>query len=52
MIGFNRRFDKEFYRVKKRILNGDIGDPHLVKITSRDPSPPPLSYIKTFRRAF
>ena len=46
MIGFNRRFDKEFYRVKKRILNGDIGDPHLVKITSRDPSPPPLSYIK------
>ena len=46
MIGFNRRFDKEFCRVKKRLLDGDIGDPHLVKITSRDPSPPPLSYIK------
>ena len=46
MIGFNRRFDSEFGRVKKRIENGDIGEPHLVKITSRDPSPPPLSYIK------
>ena len=46
MIGFNRRFDREFGRVKKRIENGDIGEPHLVKITSRDPSPPPLSYIK------
>lgn len=46
MIGFNRRFDNEFRRVKKRIENGDIGEPYLVKITSRDPSPPPLSYIK------
>ena len=47
MLGFNRRFDKEFSRVKDSINKGVIGDAHLVKITSRDPSPPPVSYIKT-----
>ncbi|MBL30670.1 MAG: inositol 2-dehydrogenase [Flavobacteriaceae bacterium] len=46
MIGFNRRFDNEFRKVKDSINNGEIGDPHVVKITSRDPSPPPLDYIK------
>ena len=46
MIGFNRRFDNEFRKVKTSINNGEIGNPHIVKITSRDPSPPPLEYIK------
>jgi len=46
MIGFNRRFDKEFCKVKDSVKNGKIGDPYLVKITSRDPAPPSLDYIK------
>ena len=47
MIGFNRRFDKEFKKIYNVVQNGNIGDHHLVKITSRDPAPPPISYIKT-----
>ena len=46
MLGFNRRFDKEFKKVKELVEKGEIGDPHLVKITSRDPGAPPVSYIK------
>ena len=46
MLGFNRRFDKEFKKVRELVKNGKIGDPHIVKITSRDPGAPPISYIK------
>ena len=46
MIGFNRRFDKEFKKVKALVTEGAIGEHHLVKITSRDPGPPPVNYIK------
>jgi len=46
MIGFNRRFDKEFKKVKDLVVKGAIGDHHLVKITSRDPGAPPISYIE------
>ena len=46
MIGFNRRFDKEFKKVKALVSEGAIGNHHLVKITSRDPGAPPVSYIK------
>jgi myo-inositol 2-dehydrogenase/D-chiro-inositol 1-dehydrogenase len=46
MLGFNRRFDKEFQKVRELVKNNDIGLPHLVKITSRDPGAPPLSYIE------
>lgn len=46
MLGFNRRFDKEFKQVQQLVANGSIGDPHIVKITSRDPGAPPVSYIK------
>ncbi|OZB98595.1 inositol 2-dehydrogenase [Paenibacillus sp. XY044] len=45
-LGFNRRFDPNFRRVKEIVASGQIGDPHLIKITSRDPSPPPHDYIK------
>jgi myo-inositol 2-dehydrogenase/D-chiro-inositol 1-dehydrogenase len=45
-IGFNRRFDHNFKRVREHVRNGTIGEPHIVKITSRDPSPPPKEYIK------
>ncbi len=45
-IGFNRRFDPNFRRVRKMIAEGRIGTPHIIRITSRDPAPPPLSYVK------
>ncbi len=47
MLGFNRRFDPNFLKVKNLVEAGKIGDPHILKITSRDPGPPPLAYIKS-----
>lgn len=44
-IGFNRRFDPNFAKIKKIVQNQEIGDPHLLRITSRDPEIPPRSYI-------
>ena len=46
MIGFNRRFDRNFKRVNDIIASGQIGEPQIIKITSRDPSPPSIDYIK------
>ncbi|MBW7458551.1 inositol 2-dehydrogenase [Paenibacillus sepulcri] len=45
-VGFNRRFDHNFKRVREHVQAGEIGSPHLIKITSRDPEPPPEAYIK------
>ena len=45
-VGFNRRFDPNFSRVRDIIASGDIGDPQILRITSRDPSPPPIEYVK------
>lgn len=45
-VGFNRRFDTNFARVRRAIESGEIGEPHLMHIVSRDPAPPPISYIK------
>jgi myo-inositol 2-dehydrogenase/D-chiro-inositol 1-dehydrogenase len=46
MLGFQRRYDPTFNAVKKRIEAGEIGTPELLVVTSRDPGPPPVSYIK------
>lgn len=46
MLGFNRRFDPEFRKIHELVTKGTIGDPQILKITSRDPGPPPISYIK------
>ena len=45
-VGFNRRFDANFERVREAIASGEIGEPHIMRITSRDPSPPPIEYVK------
>ena len=45
-IGFNRRFDANFARVRQAVVSGEIGTPRLMHIVSRDPAPPPLSYIR------
>lgn len=45
-VGFNRRFDPNFKKVHELTKSGKIGQPHILKITSRDPAPPPLEYLK------
>jgi len=45
-IGFNRRFDPNFRRVREAVAAGQIGTPHVLRITSRDPQPPPIAYIQ------
>jgi len=45
-IGFNRRFDPNFREVRRAVVAGEIGTPEILRITSRDPAPPPLDYIK------
>ena len=46
MIGFNRRFDPNFAALKKRIAKGAIGRVEIVSVVSRDPAPPPISYVE------
>jgi myo-inositol 2-dehydrogenase/D-chiro-inositol 1-dehydrogenase len=46
MIGFNRRFDPNFAALKAAADSGEIGKSELLSITSFDPAPPPVSYIK------
>lgn len=45
-VGFNRRFDVHFARIRTLVEAGAVGDTHILKITSRDPGPPPISYIE------
>ncbi len=45
-IGFNRRFDPHFRRMRELVAAGEIGQPHLLRITSRDPQPPPIEYVE------
>jgi myo-inositol 2-dehydrogenase/D-chiro-inositol 1-dehydrogenase len=47
MIGFQRRFDPTFNVLKTRLAAGEIGDPEMLIVTSRDPGAPPVSYIKS-----
>ena len=46
MVGFNRRFDPHFMAVRAEIAKGTVGVVEMVTITSRDPGPPPIDYIK------
>jgi myo-inositol 2-dehydrogenase/D-chiro-inositol 1-dehydrogenase len=45
-IGFNRRFDPAHKSVRDAVASGAVGDVHMVRITSRDPAPPPIAYVK------
>jgi len=45
-IGFNRRFDPNFARLRQAVVNKEIGELHTFHIISRDPAPPPIEYIK------
>ena len=48
-IGFNRRFDPAHAAVAAAVAGGEVGEPHLARISSRDPAPPPLEYVRTSR---
>jgi myo-inositol 2-dehydrogenase / D-chiro-inositol 1-dehydrogenase len=45
-VGFNRRFDAAHASVRAAVIDGSVGDLHIVRITSRDPAPPPIPYIE------
>ncbi|MCX5759666.1 MAG: inositol 2-dehydrogenase [Candidatus Hydrogenedentes bacterium] len=45
-LGFNRRFDANFARVRRAIASGEVGTLRFVHIVSRDPAPPPIEYVK------
>ena len=45
-LGFNRRFDHNFRRIRQLVDRGDLGDVNIINITSRDPAPPPIEYVK------
>ena len=47
MVGFQRRFDPTFEALKTRLAAGEIGDPEMLVVTSRDPGAPPVSYLKS-----
>ncbi|MGC9421984.1 inositol 2-dehydrogenase [Vibrio sp.] len=45
-VGFNRRYDPQFRKVREQLSAGLIGKAESLLITSRDPSPPPAQYVK------
>lgn len=45
-VGFVRRFDHNHKKVHDTIASGKLGRAHIIKITSRDPAPPPFQYLK------
>ena len=47
MVGFNRRYDPAHRAVQQAVASGSTGAVHLLRITSRDPAPPPVSYVKS-----
>lgn len=46
-VGFNRRFDPDFTRVRELVKERVVGEPHILRITSRDPQPPSVDYVKS-----
>ena len=45
-VGFNRRFDHNFQSLQEAVAQGKVGTPQIIKITSRDPEPPSIDYVK------
>jgi myo-inositol 2-dehydrogenase/D-chiro-inositol 1-dehydrogenase len=46
-VGFNRRFDPNFRKIRQLVQEGQIGNPQILRITSRDPEPPSVDYIRS-----
>ena len=45
-LGFNRRFDPSFQALRTRLADGAVGALETLQITSNDPAPPPVAYVK------
>lgn len=45
-VGFNRRFDHNFMALRRAVAEGRVGEINVIRLTSRDPAPPPIEYIK------
>lgn len=45
-VGFNRRFDPNFSKCQQAVADGKLGQPYFIRITSYDPEPPPIEYVK------
>ena len=45
-VGFNRRFDKSFRRVREVVASGEIGRPCILRITNRDPDFPAMEFLR------
>ena len=45
-VGFNRRFDRNFAAMRRALDDGAVGRPWMLRITSRDPEPPPAKYLR------
>jgi myo-inositol 2-dehydrogenase/D-chiro-inositol 1-dehydrogenase len=45
-VGFNRRFDPSFRRVRNAVREGEIGALCMLRVISRDPAPPPIEYVR------
>ena len=45
-VGFNRRFDKSFQRVREIVASGEIGRPCILRITNRDPDFPAMEFLR------
>lgn len=45
MVDFNRRFDRDYAELQRTVAAGEVGDVHLIQMTSRGPALPPLTYI-------
>ena len=46
MVGFNRRFDRDYAELKRVVDSGEIGQVELIQLTSRGPAVPPLEYVR------
>jgi len=46
MVAFNRRFDPNFARLEREIRAGRIGQPEILRITSYDPAPPTIEFVR------
>ncbi len=45
-IGYNRRFDRNFAALREAIVGGRVGAPLIIRVTARDPEPPPRPYLE------
>jgi myo-inositol 2-dehydrogenase/D-chiro-inositol 1-dehydrogenase len=45
-VGYNRRFDRSYAAVREAVASGRVGKPLLVRISARDPEPPPPAYLE------